>query len=167
MKYYIIFLSIFFIHCQSGSTNPESFQNCDPPEAIFSKEMDQVEKHSFEKNDLRTLETIVLKSGMELELKQSGCKKIEQQFQFKIKQNIYDKTAEELSLKIADSFMSVSALDKTLFQMESWGQVFKQLAPEIKIGERTHVMDNIYIKINKMKGGDGETILFANLYNEQ
>jgi hypothetical protein len=128
------------------------------PVAMFSPEMAGVVKHDFSGEGQEATESIGLERGWEIQILQSGCDAIRQEFRFLLK----DEGDEEINPvdKCGAIFLSLSGMDPSLAGLANWGNVIMENSESFNLGAFTQVAEGFYIKIDRIKQGK-DTLLIA------
>lgn len=107
------------------------------PQAIFSDKTVGGTNHSFEVKNGRSTESIdFVDIDFSLELFQSGCEEITQEFRFHLRGDLpKDTPASQCALIIAGIFQALSQQDPNLFQLGGWADAVGQSSPDFQYNE--------------------------------
>ncbi len=164
MRLLYFFAAILFLACGNSTTDP--WVNCKhpKPKAIFDNN-NNVSKQHFELKGMTGTETVLFRNDVELELIQSGCEDINQEFKFKVKGNHTDKSAEFWIRESIKQFRFMSGLSPKLVHFGDWASAIEANAFKLKLGQETELAPNIYISIDKIVSSD-VTLLLVVLSNK-
>ncbi len=158
MKKFLLWgVCLLFFACTNSSTNDNQAENdlsqckTGKPTPIFTHNMANIVKHSFQELPSQTTETVVWKSGLALELTQSGCKHIKQLFQFERPEN-KTATPEFWLQDAANCFKEMAATDEKTASLGMWANVIEQNLSQFHLGEAVEVEKGHFIKIDCMMG---------------
>jgi len=163
----LIFLNlVFFLSCNNDkntsstnqqtsekiSTNKQSSTKCKygQPVAVFSESLAQIEEQSFEVNGQKGVEIVKFKDGKYLELYQSGCNDIRQEYRFTIKGNHKDKDAQFWFDEAVRQLTYVVQLDERYTQMGLWIGELNRIAERLELGQFTEAQANTFIMLDKI-----------------
>ncbi len=144
------------IYSCSGSNTAT---DCDvpAPEAIFNKNINDIKNHSFELKDHIAKEQIVFSNGVTLEIFQSGCEKIVQEFVFDVpNEQIEYKQHTQQAIK---QLRFISSLDAKYIAFDQWAQAIKALEPEFFEAEEVEVSPGFMVRLDRIKGDKSHKIL--------
>lgn len=161
----VIMIVRFLLFCSIAmllSCNSTPKCSLGDPVAIFSPKMSKVKQHEFKLTQQNSQELVSFENGISLELFQSGCENIKQEFQFQIKGD-YQEMPEEFWIQAsASQFQYMSSVDQSLQTFQLWGQSIMENIKEIKIGERFSLGPGFFIKIDKVSA-EAQSILSIEL----
>ena len=157
----------FFLLFLLFSCNNSDSEKCKygTPTPVFSKEISSVVEHSFEAKAQESTEQTTFESGMQLQLKQSGCNDIKQEFQFTIERP--GEGEPNWFLLVADQFIYLSSLSEQTVSMGMWASVISSNASLFKLGLPIEVEKGFFVKIDKIDSGKNAILLVElseNLY---
>ncbi|MFT4759182.1 MAG: hypothetical protein ACI9XO_002138 [Paraglaciecola sp.] len=159
---------LFFITLVFGCENSaEKTNDCNlgQPTPIFSDTLSQVQSQQFELNGQTSLETIVFKNGIALELAQSGCEQISQEFQFKIK-NIPDKSSTLPWIEAGISqFKFLSSLGAQFAPFFMWATSMEDQKEQFTFNTPLELGPGFFVTFNKVPSTNFD-ILIVRLHTE-
>ncbi len=135
------------------------------PTPVFSKEIKSVTGHSFEAKGQESTEVATFENGMQLQLKQSGCNDIKQEFQFTIERP--SEGQPNWFLLVSEQFIYLSSLSEQTVSMGMWASVISSNASLFKFGLPIEVEKGFFVKIDKIDSGNNAILLVElseNLY---
>lgn len=160
-------LSLFYIFCFLFSCNNSDSEKCKygTPTPVFSKEISSVVEHNFESKTQESIEQATFDTGLQLQLKQSGCNDIRQEFQFTIERP--GEGQPNWFLLVADQFIYLSGLSDQTTSLGMWASVISSNASLFKFGLPIEVEKGFFVKIDKIDSGKNAILLVElseNLY---
>lgn len=160
---------LLFIALLIGCGNSTDSNNDCPlgqPTPIFSDTLNQVQSQQFELDGQTSLETVVFKNGIALELAQSGCEQIAQEFQFKIK-NIPNKS-NTLSWVEAGigQFKFLASLGEQFAPFFMWATSIEDQKENFAFNTPLELGPGFFVTFNKVPGSDFD-ILIVRLHTEK
>ena len=83
---FVVAIACLFVIIACGSNSNDPFADCAQgrPVAIFSDSLEAVARHQFEIKDKIGMEQVAFKNGVALEVYQSGCDLVRQEFRFQL-----------------------------------------------------------------------------------
>lgn len=143
-------LATAFFACKNGE------KKCPygDPMPIFSEKLDHVKLHQFEKKDGESLESLIFDSGITLEIEQTGCEQIRQEFRF---------TALGDRRNLADSLWAKEAVRQLVFlsslgpkqaPLRTWADAIEKSRSEMKLGENFDLGGGVMAQVGKVVGPD-------------
>ncbi len=157
-----VFLLIFLV---SACKNSENKGKCKygKPQAIFTDSMPTVRKHFFQIKDETGVEMVVFPKDLFVEIEQSGCNEIKQQFTFFLKGDFKDATDEDwktLSVKFFRDFAAISP--EKLNGFNFWADAIENDGKEIKLAEPHLIKQDIgtrFVRIDKIVSPEKSTLV--------
>jgi hypothetical protein len=154
--YRILFLSLLCLcACENIGT-----KKCPlgAPSAIFDPQVKGIEKHHFEVKGQESLEELVLERGVYLQIMQSGCDQLRQEFQFQVPGN-YANFPDSLWVKEAvRQFYYLGNLSEKSAGLKMWASAIESVRTDMRIAEPKQLDQNIYVQIDKIAGAEESTL---------
>ena len=148
----------FFMACNGSSSSGKCKYGA--PKAIFSDSIPHVKKHFFQLKEGTGVEMIAFDNKLLLEIEQSGCQDIHQQFSFimfgKFPTNTDDILWKELAIR---HFRDLSKLDPQLRDFSGWADAIESVKTTLKLSEPIDIQGNIQIRIDKILSSDKATLV--------
>ena len=155
--YTVFFLAVLFGSC--GNSNSKSKCEAGDPVAIFSDKYEQIVNHSFKITGTESLEEIEFENGIKLELAQSGCESLKQEFRFIIP-GYQNATEESLWSDFAiNLFNYMGGIDIAFADFSFWSQAIKQAQPNLNVGVPFELGPGRWIKIDKISSSDHAVLI--------
>ena len=133
-----------FINCQSGGNEKCKYG---APTAIFSQNLPTVVRHSFEAKGQEANEKVLFDNGISLEINQSGCNAVKQQFIFTLP--TFPQGEPNWIFIGAGLLKKFGELGDNFMPFVLWGDAIEKKMNEMKIGEPTELESGHYVTINK------------------
>ncbi len=128
------------------------------PQAIFSSDMAGIAQHHFERVEQESLEELILERGVYVTIRQSGCEKLKQEFQFKV-QGDYTAVADSMWFKEAvRQFYHLGNLSDKTAGLKMWASAIELARSEMRLAEPKQVEDGIYVQVDKIVGPEESTL---------
>jgi hypothetical protein len=131
------------------------------PTPIFNPEAETVVNHNFMKTGTEGLEAVQFENGVFLEIFQSGCEKVRQEFRFRLPR------PENTDLENDPSFWKEVALQQLSYlgsmgpeyqPFQMWAQALGN-TEEFKLAESREVQPGFFMKIDRILGDNSTTLL--------
>lgn len=132
------------------------------PEPIFSTDLKKVDKHQFERQGQQATETIAFENGLRLEILQSGCDEIRQEFRVGLPGNFKDKGDDYFKEMAVQTFHYLSGVSGDHFGLYHLGKAIEDRFHDIKLGQPVELEKNYFLKIDKILN-DMEILLLIEL----
>ncbi len=154
---YIVFALTFFA-CndkkEDQNKKPFSQCKCGKPEPIFKDgSSDVIVNRNFTMTQESALENVSFKDGTELQIVQSGCNEIIQEFSFFYQKDESKGSPEFWKNKAIAEFEKIGTLNTRYQPFTSWANAIKLAAPNMKLGEATELEKDFFITIDKVNNG--------------
>lgn len=154
-RFLIIFLAVAALF---GACKTE--QKCKyKPEPIFEKGQPHILQYNFERQGSQSLESMMLDSGVLLEIGQDVCNNTRQEYRFIVKGD-YAKFPDSLWLKEASrQLVYLSAVSPRQAPLKSWADVIEQNRDRMKLGEDLLVQAGISVRVDKVVSTGESTLV--------
>ncbi len=144
------------ISCKTKTTAPCKYGD---PTAIFSDTMHNVKKHFFQVKDGTGIEMVAFKDNYLLEVEQSGCEDIQQQFSFIIHGKFMD-APDSFWIQLAvKQFKDMSKMSPKLAPFTAWAEAIEVLKDKIKLSEPTEIQPKFLCRIDKVVSPEQATLV--------
>ena len=132
------------------------------PTAIFSDTMKMVKKHHFEIKEKTGIELASFSNGMMLEVEQSGCNEVHQQFTF-ILPGDFSKSDDNFWKTLAvKNFRLLADSSPKLYPFNGWADAIEGVKDRLKLAEPIEVDKGTQVRIDKIMS-DKQTMLVVQL----
>jgi hypothetical protein len=135
------------------------------PKAIFTDSMPTVKKHFFELKKEATgekvgVEMVAFDNKLLLEIEQSGCNEIVQQFSFIMFGKFPEQTNDELWKALAiRHFRDLAKISPELTAFNGWADAIESVKKDLKLGELTNVGNGFNVRVDKILSTDKATLV--------
>jgi hypothetical protein len=159
--YCSIFFAFFalFAACKSDSSKKGKCKY-GKPTAIFSDTMPMVAKALFQIKDETGIEMVAFKNKLLLEIEQSGCNDIHQQYSFimfgKFKPNTDDMVWKQLAIK---HFRDLAKVSPSLAAFDAWANAIDAVKDKLKLSEPMMLEGQNEVRIDKILSEDKATLV--------
>lgn len=155
----IITFLILLNACQSDSSRTGKCKYGNPT-AIFADTMPTIAKHLFQIKDGVGIEMVVFSNKLLLEIEQSGCNDIHQQFSFimfgKFKETNDDTVWKLLAIK---HFRDLANISPSLFAFNGWADAIESVKDKLKLSEPMDLEGKTQVRIDKILSADKATLV--------
>ena len=132
------------------------------PTAIFSDTMKMVKKHHFEVKEKTGIELASFSNGMMLEVEQSGCNEVLQQFTF-ILPGDFSKSDDNFWKTLAvKNFRLLADSSPKLYPFNGWADAIESVKDRLKLAEPVDVEKGTQVRIDKIMSNQ-QTMLVVQL----
>ncbi|MBU6342868.1 MAG: hypothetical protein KGS48_15350 [Bacteroidetes bacterium] len=129
------------------------------PEPIFEQGLPHVLQYNFERDGAQSLESLLLDSGVLLEIGQDVCTSTRQEYRFIVKGD-YASFPDSMWIKEASRQMVfLSALSPKHAALKAWADVLEAARPQMKMGEDFEVQSGIKVRIDKVLSPEQSTLV--------
>jgi hypothetical protein len=149
--YLVLFLLLKLLNACQNTTEKCKFG---APKAIFSDTMKAVKKHHFELKEQTGIEMVAFENGMLLELEQSGCNDIHQQFTFFMPGDFSKAEDNVWKLLAIKNFQMLSSYSPSLLSFRDWASAIDNVKDKMKLAEPIEVEKNTHVRIDKIVSPD-------------
>jgi hypothetical protein len=157
------FLSLFMVFSCANSETKTCKSSL--PRAIFTNSMPTVKKHYFELKKEKTgenvgVEMVAFENKLLLEIEQSGCNDILQQFSFIMFGKFPEQSDDEIWKTLAiRHFRDLAKISPELTAFNGWADAIESVKKDLKLGEVTKVGEGFNVRIDKLLSADKATLV--------
>jgi len=144
------FLSLFFIFCIVACGPPKPTCPTGNPQAIFQAEDTQVAKHQFTSEGQNSTEQVQFSDGLRMEIYQSGCEKIEQEYRFFLPPGDCPSEANWWTNAAVQSFHQLGERGEAYLQYHQWASAIEEAGKEAVLGEPFLLVQSFYAEVDKL-----------------
>ncbi len=123
------------------------------PVPIASDTMAAVVQHQFERRGQESLEQIAWADGTTLELYQSGCDHIRQEFRFRLPDVALPESQPALAALAARRFRKMSGMSPAWVPFGQWADALEDLAPQVRAGVPLALPGGIRLRVDAIESG--------------
>jgi len=158
-SFHVILLFFVFFSACNNTTEQEEQCSKGQPTPIFSSELVDVISQKFELDGQNSLETIAFKNGNKLELAQSGCEDVVQEFQFTIP-SIQQKSETVNWVEAGiEQFRFLSGLDEKYTAFFMWGNAIEESKDQIAFNIPHQLGPGFFVTFNKVSGNKNDILI--------
>lgn len=157
MRSSLLFLSLilFLSACQSGAENRDCATK---PEAIFSDDLPGVTSHDFIQTGAEGLEIISFDSGVFLEIFQSGCDSLRQEFRFRLPDVVETDDAGFWLKEAQNQFHTLGALGAEYAPFAQYADALALQEENFRLTQPMEVASGFWMQVDKIESFDGPTL---------
>lgn len=171
MKFFFYFIVIIFCFCATAcktKPNPADFENdlahcTQKPNAFFAPTMRSVKAHQFSLAATKSTERIAFENGSALEITQSGCAKIKQQFVFNLTGDFQKQIAADTAIFWTEAaiqqFDTLAALDPKLAGLAMWSRALDAVKADLKVQEPLQLEPHRFISLDRIVSANGALLV--------
>ncbi len=151
------------IYIGTGCQNAPQKNNNDcpfgTPTAIFQPEQEGIKDHSFQLEEDYSLERFRLENESEIEIHQSGCDQIRQEFQFSIPPMDKQLDAPSYAMLAAEKFFQLAALGERYQSLGLWGNQMEKNAANFQLSAPLPIEGGFSITIDRINSPGKTTLI--------
>jgi hypothetical protein len=142
--------------CKSGGSKAD----CPTlPQPIFSDELAGVSMHDFIRTGTEALEVVAFDSGVFLEVFQSGCDTLLQEFRFQLPDAGPEREPAEWLTAAQAQFNALGALGPQYLAFKEYAQAMERPGEEFRLAEPMELAPGFWAKVDKIESFDGATLV--------
>jgi hypothetical protein len=156
---FLLPFSLMAVLFSCGESGNESKCEVGDPVAIFKGDYPSVLNQNFSLTGSNSVETVEFENGIKLELSQSGCEQLTQEFRFTIpgdQSSLDDGMWVDFAIQL---FNYMGGIDIAFADFSFWGEAIKQIKPQLNVGVPFELAPGRWIKIDKVKSSDYSILL--------
>ncbi|HMR44217.1 MAG TPA: hypothetical protein PKC40_10305 [Saprospiraceae bacterium] len=142
----LLILAALFFSCDGGSAGKCKYGS---PTPIFTPTTYSVSSHSFVAKGQESSEQIVFDNGIRLEIFQSGCNAIKQEFVYDLP--AFPDAEPDWIFIAAELLKKYGELGEQFAPLVFWGEEISKKKQEIKLGETTELQDGHFVKVERLR----------------
>lgn len=147
----VLFFFLIFNACQSNSNDSSVDCSQGEPTPVFSLDSDFVKSHQFSKEQQRSTENILFTDSLKLTIRQSGCEKVRQEYEFVLAGSRGIESDSIWVERSAELFSHLGRYEEKFYSFNQWANKINQHKSEIKLTEAFEVAPNVYIQIDRIR----------------
>lgn len=120
------------------------------PEAIFSLTTPTVLGHKFVIKDDSSIEDVRFENGTNLEIIQSGCNNIRQEYLLHLEGTLGQEAPEFWLRQAVNLFYNLGDISEEYAPMLFWAEAIANIAEDMKLGQSYEVQPGISVKVDKL-----------------
>lgn len=154
---------IFFIGCVAVFASLWACQTekkCKyKPSAIFEKNLPHIVQYNYEVQGSQSLESMLLDTGVLLEIGQEVCDVTKQEYRFTVKGD-FAQFPDSLWLREATrQLVFLSSFSEKQAALKSWADIIEMRRADMKLGEDREVQPGVYVRVDKVLSPEQSTLL--------
>lgn len=131
------------------------------PTPIFEAGLPHVTQYDFQKQGSKSLESLLLDTGVLLEIDQDICNESRQEYRFNVKGN-YTSFPDSLWLREASrQLVFLSTFSPKQAALKTWADVIEQRRGEMRLGEDREMEPGIFVRVDRVVGPDESTLVLV------
>jgi hypothetical protein len=165
MYYYRILLlvisSLALSFCKNKSDKPFANCKCGAPRPVFNEALPEyIAGRSFSITNTSGVENIKFKNGTALQIVQTGCNDIKQEFSFSYNDSKFLAYSDAQWIQNAiDEFLRIGSFSDNFSPFKLWGEAILAYKDTFKIAEDKELQKGFFIKIEKIISGNEATMI--------
>lgn len=140
---------LVFCFCKSDKKKDKEC-SLGSPTAIFLDKIPGIKNHNFKSKDQESKESLILPDDVTLEINQSGCEYVNQEFIFTYPDEIKTDSFVTIVDTVILRFNVLAKMHENLKAFSLWSNALIQARPYIHQGEELQLGDGVSIAIDKM-----------------
>jgi hypothetical protein len=134
------------------------------PSAIFSKDLQGVDSQDFIQTGKDGLEVVSFSNGVFLEVHQSGCDSLRQEFRFVLPASPPEDNPGAWLAEAQAQFRFFGSLGPEYAPFSQWADALSGFEEDFRLGQPMEVAGGFWMQIDKIESFDGHTlvVLLAN-----
>lgn len=164
MRIYLlsILVVLLFASCSNNSqTNSAGDCKYGSPTAIFNDTLQQISQHQFTTNENESSESISFQDGTNLQILQSGCNSIKQEFHFTYSGDYQERSLDQWIEEALLQFIKLSQMHPDYMVFQLWGQAIAAKAEEIKRAESIELESGFYFKLDWITSSNDANLMLT------
>lgn len=158
MNKYLAFAIAFILPLFSCDTQKKCKYK---PAPVFKAGLPHVVQYNFEQQGTQSLESLLLDTGIHLEISQDVCEKTQQEYRFMVKGD-FSQYPDSLWLKEATrQLVFLSSFSKKQAPLKAWADIIEQRRPEMRLGEDHEVEPGIFVRVDRVLSKEQSTLLLV------
>ena len=158
-------LLMLLLSCNSAQQqSDEPFADCPQgkPSAVFNKEIQGIKEHQFGLKADFSIETVDFHNGTKLELIQSGCENVVQEYQFTFEGEPLPNDPAVWTALAVVQFKFLSSLGEAFAPFFMWATAIENAQDHFIFNEAHEIQPGFFVTLNKVSG-QAEQILIVKL----
>jgi hypothetical protein len=131
------------------------------PAPVFEAGLPHVTEYHFEKKGNQSLESLMLDTGVLLEINQDICNESRQEYRFNVKGN-FSQFPDSLWLKEATRqlvFLSTFSAKQAAFK--AWADVIELRRADMRLGEDREVEPGVFVRVDRVLSPEESTLVLV------
>ncbi|MEM6966370.1 MAG: hypothetical protein AAF573_16525 [Bacteroidota bacterium] len=154
MYCYIVFT---FVFCACNNAPKCKYS----PEPIFDASWENIQNHSFEKQDTKATEQLTFSNGVQLSIFQNICNDSKQEFHFTVPGDYKAAPDAFWIAQAANQFFYMAELNEQIQSFAMWGLEIQKDPAKYVLGEKVSLENSMTLKIDKLVGNSDAKIIIT------
>lgn len=163
----VLLLGIFAILQCKNKDNNKPFANCKcgTPRPVFNESLpEHIAGRNFSITNSSGVELVRFTNGTTLQIVQTGCNDIKQEFSFTYKdKKMLSYSDAQWVQNAIDEFLRMGSFSENFASFKLWGEAILAFKNDFKIGEDKELQKGFFIKIDRIISGE-ETTMIVTVY---
>lgn len=131
------------------------------PAPVFEAGLPHVLQYNFEKQGAQSLESLLLDTGIHLEISQDVCEKTRQEYRFMV-QGDFSQFPDSMWLKEATrQLVFLSSFSPKQAPLKAWADVIELRRGEMRLGEDREVEPGVFVRVDRVLSPERSTLLLV------
>ncbi len=158
MRVNYLFLLVLFALFSSCNSTPEC--KYDPPTPLFDAGNPAVKTQQFSLNEMSSSETVSFNNDLKLELLQSGCDKLAQEYRFEIPVADGSKDPAFWAARAVDLFQFLGSTNPNIFEVaNAWSSLIELQKGQIPLDEDYPITEGFLLNLSAIKSANFSTLV--------
>ena len=158
MKYFILFSTVFTLLFAISCGEKKCKYK---PTAIFEQGLPHIQQYNFEVQGQESMESVLMDTGVLLEIYQNICEESLQEYKFTVKGD-FATFQDSLWLREASrQLVFLSSLSPRQSALKEWGDMIELRRSDMKIGENREVQPGIFVKVDRIVSPESGVLLLT------
>jgi hypothetical protein len=129
------------------------------PAPIFEKNLPHIVQYNYEVQGQQSLESMLLDTGVLLEIGQDVCESTKQEYRFVVKGD-FSQFADSLWLREATrQLVFLSSFSEKQMALKAWADIIELRRSDMKLGEDREVQPGVFVRVDKVLSPEQSTLL--------
>jgi len=131
------------------------------PTPVFEAGLPHVLQYNFEQQGRQSLESLLLDTGIHLEISQDVCTETRQEYRFMV-QGDFSQFPDSLWLKEATrQLVFLSSFSNKQAPLKVWADVIESRRREMRLGEEREVEPGVFVRVDRVVSPERSTLLLV------
>lgn len=158
MKHFCIILSVFTLVILTACGEKKCKYK---PTAIFEKNLPHIQQYNFEVQGPESMESLLLDTGVLLEIYQNICDESLQEYKFTVKGDFVTFQDSMWLREASRQLVFLSSFSPKQSALKSWGDLIEQRRAEMKLGENREMEPGIFVKVDRIISPESGVLLLT------
>jgi hypothetical protein len=151
----ISFAVILFFSCKTEKTCKYK------PSPVFEAGLPHVAQYNFETQGAQSLESLLLDTGVLLEINQDVCTETRQEYRFTVKGD-FSQYPDSLWMKEATrQLVFLSSFSPKQAPLKAWADIIEMRRSEMRLGEDREVEPGVFVRVDRVLSKEQSTLVLV------